>query len=110
MEILTACHAVPALAHPFQYKFGNEELDGLIAYLTGLGMQSLEVYHSSNNAYESMRLKELAVKYGLLPTGGSDFHGTNKPDIDIGTGRGGLRISALLLEDLRRLYQSNSGK
>ncbi|RGY96733.1 PHP domain-containing protein [Clostridium sp. AM58-1XD] len=110
MELLTACHAVPALAHPLQYKFGNDELDGLIAYLTGLGMQALEVYHSSNSAYESMRLKELAVKYGLLPTGGSDFHGANKPDIDIGFGRGGLRISSLLLEDIRQLYQSNSGR
>ncbi len=45
----------------------------------------------------------LAKELGLLPTGGSDFHGANKPDISIGTGRGGLRVSSLLLDDIDRL-------
>lgn len=107
MKILTSCHAFSALAHPFQYKFGKEELDGLVDLLSGLGMEGLEVYHSSNTPYQSMCLRELALKHNLLSTGGSDFHGTNKPDIDIGTGRGGLRVSSLLLEDIRARYQSN---
>lgn len=104
MEILTSSKAFPALAHPLQYKFSKEELTELIAYLKGLGMEGLEVYHSSNSAYDSMRLRELALKYHLLSTGGSDFHGTNKPDIDIGSGKGGMRISALLLEDIRKRH------
>ena len=44
----------------------------------------------------------LAKDYGLLPTGGSDFHGANKPDIQIGVGRGGLRLSHYLLEDIQK--------
>lgn len=70
--------------------------------MADLGMKGLEVYHSSNNKLESMKLQEMAVRHHLLPTGGSDFHGGNKPDISIGTGRGGLRVSSLLLEDIKR--------
>ena len=66
-------------------------------------MQGLDVYHSSHNQHESGKLQVLAKELGLLPTGGSDFHGANKPDISIGTGRGGLRVSSLLLDDIDRL-------
>ena len=85
-----------ALAHPFQYKFGDKKTEELIAHMADLGMKGLEVYHSSNNKLESMKLQEMAVRHHLLPTGGSDFHG------GIGTGRGGLRVSSLLLEDIKR--------
>ena len=94
--------AFVALAHPFQYKFGDKKTEELIAHMADLGMKGLEVYHSSNNKLESMKLQEMAVRHHLLPTGGSDFHGGNKPDISIGTGRGGLRVSSLLLEDIKR--------
>ena len=70
-------------------------------------MEGLEVYHSSNNQYESGRLKDMAREYGLLPTGGSDFHGSNKPDIAIGRGRGGLRVSSLLLDDIEQLWEQS---
>lgn len=104
MEILKQAHAFPALAHPVLYKLGWKETDRLISYLKDLGLLGVEVYHSSNNQYESGRLREFARKHGLLPTGGSDFHGSNKPDIDIGRGRGGLRVSSLLLDDLKKSW------
>lgn len=105
MKVLTDNHAFPALAHPVQYKLEWEALDTLIASLTKLGLMGLEVYHSSQSPAQSRTLRSIARKYSLLPTGGSDFHGSNKPDISIGTGRGGLHISHLLLEDIeKRLY------
>ena len=52
-----------------------------------------------------MRLREMCLRFRLLPTGGSDFHGSNKPDISIGSGRGGLRISRLLLDDIKDVYK-----
>ena len=97
VKTLISNGAFVALAHPFQYKFGDKKTEELIAHMKGL-----EVYHSSNNKLESMKLQEMAVRHHLLPTGGSDFHGGNKPDISIGTGRGGLRVSSLLLEDIKR--------
>ncbi|MDO5349330.1 MAG: PHP domain-containing protein [Lachnospiraceae bacterium] len=102
MKILTDNHAFPSLAHIMQYKLGWEENEKLIAYLKDLGLQGLEVYHSSHNAGQIPRLQQLAKDYGLLPTGGSDFHGANKPDIQIGTGRDGLRLSHYLLEDIKK--------
>lgn len=102
VKTLISNGAFVALAHPFQYKFGDKKTEELIAHMADLGMKGLEVYHSSNNKLESMKLQEMAVRHHLLPTGGSDFHGGNKPDISIGTGRGGLRVSFLLLEDIKR--------
>ncbi len=102
VKTLISNGAFVALAHPFQYKFGDKKTEELIAHMADLGMKGLEVYHSSNNKLESMKLQEMAVRHHLLPPGGSDFHGGNKPDISIGTGRGGLRVSSLLLEDIKR--------
>ena len=101
MEALLDSHAFVALAHPFQYRLGDRGTQELIAYLAGLGMKGLEVYHSSHNRLESAKLQEMAARHHLLSTGGSDFHGSNKPDISIGTGRGGLRVSSLLLDAIK---------
>jgi predicted metal-dependent phosphoesterase TrpH len=103
---LLSCNAFVALAHPFLYKLGDKAAFQLISYLAGLGMQGLEVYHSSNNQLESMKLQKMAADCHLLPTGGSDFHGANKPDISIGTGRGGLKVSSLLLDAIKE-YRKN---
>ena len=46
-------------------------------------------------------LEQLAAEYGLLMTGGSDFHGENKKDIALGDGRGGLNVPYSFLEQLR---------
>lgn len=75
VKTLISNGAFVALAHPFQYKFGDKKTEELIAYMTDLGMKGLEVYHSSNNKLESMKLREMASRHHLLPTGGSDFHG-----------------------------------
>lgn len=108
LSLILEAGGFAALAHPLQYGFSNQELEELTGYLSGLGMKGLEVYHSSNNSYESRKLKELAVRHHLLPTGGSDFHGDNKPDIRIGCGRGNLRVSSLLLDDILRSREQAS--
>lgn len=98
------------MAHPFLYKLGDKQTKALITRLAEAGMQGLEVYHSSNYPLESRKLQKMAAGLKLLPTGGSDFHGSCKPDISIGTGRGGLRVSELLLEDIRRCVCPKSQK
>lgn len=104
MELLRTSHAFPVLAHPLQYKLNRPDLLHLIQELKDLGLMGLECFHSSNNGYESSVLCGIARQYHLLPTGGSDFHGANKPDIYIGKGRGGLRVSKLLLDDIKQQY------
>lgn len=101
MELMTACHIWPCLAHPMQYHLGYSQVEELALYLKGLGLRGLEVYHSSHNQSQSAKLQVIAKKLGLLPSGGSDFHGANKPDIELGKGRGGLRVSYSLLKDIK---------
>lgn len=101
MEALKQAGAFSVLAHPCLYKLGWEACEELILHLKELGLGGLECYHSSNNQNESAKLRKLATKYGLCPTGGSDFHGAAKPDIALGYGRGNLRVSALFLDDIK---------
>ncbi len=104
MELMTACHVWPCLAHPMQYHMGYQQIRELAVYLKGLGLRGMEVYHSSHNQGQSGKLQVITKELGLLPSGGSDFHGTNKPDVEIGRGRGGLRVSYALLKDIKEDY------
>ena len=57
------------------------------------GLNAIEAYHSDHGPRETQLYLELAGRYGLLVTGGSDFHGEVKPGVSLGTGYGGnLRI------------------
>lgn len=98
LSILLKNGAFVSLAHPYLYKLGDKDICELAAYLKSLGMEGIEAYHSSHNPCQAKKLMALAGELGLLPTGGSDFHGANKPDISIGTGRGGLRVPMEFLE------------
>lgn len=102
VRLIRAAGGFAAVAHPLQYKLGWKETERMIARLKEYGLGGVEVYYSSHHAGESQNLKAICRSLGLLPTGGSDFHGANKPDIHIGTGRGGLRVSELLLRDIRQ--------
>lgn len=84
---------VAVLAHP-KYVHGGDlkGVEELIASLAANGLDGLEVFYSSHNKKEVKLFKELADKYNLIATGGSDFHGVSKPDIEIGTGMGNLKV------------------
>lgn len=98
---ITAAGSFPILAHPCQYKLGWNGIEKLILYLKPLGLRGLECFHSSNNSEESRKLYNLARKHNLAVTGGSDFHGAAKPDIELGSGRGNLRVPASYLDELK---------
>jgi len=72
------------LAHPLQYKFSFSETEKMAALAKTHGCVGIEVYYTGYGESEIAFLLSLAEKYGLSPTGGSDFHGDNKPDISIG--------------------------
>lgn len=92
-----------SLAHPYRYRFSEEEIENLVDEMTRLGMNGLEVYYSTHSAEETAKLQKLAKKNGLLYTGGSDFHGLNKPYIQIGKGLGGLQVPKAVLDDLDKV-------
>lgn len=76
---------LPVLAHPYQYELGDAGLRTLIETAMDYGIIGLECVYSKYDAAQTGALLALAAEYGLLPTGGSDFHGASKPNISIGT-------------------------
>lgn len=80
------------LAHPLLYRLGEEPLNLLVKTLTGCGLDGIEAIYSTNRFSDEADMRQFARRYGLAITGGSDFHGSNKPSIDLGCGKGNLRI------------------
>lgn len=98
VEAILQANGVPILAHPMLYELPEEELEQLVSRLKGHGLQGIETIYSTYSPLEEQKVRDLAVKYQLKITGGSDFHGEVKPDISIGVGRGNLVIPDELLE------------
>ena len=89
------------LAHPF-LNLDEARLRVFLPQAVEAGLLAMEVYYPKFSEEQTARAKLLAAEYGLLPSGGSDFHGANKPDIQLGTGRNNLCISRNVLENLAR--------
>lgn len=101
-KLIKKCGGVSVLAHPLQYGFDKANLDKLVKTAHDAGFSGMEIYYSGYTQKDIEKLFDLAEKYTLLPTGGSDFHGDNKPGINIGTGNGKLAVPAYFLIMLAR--------
>ena len=95
---------IPVAAHPIRLGFRKaEDEEAAIAEMRDAGLEGLEVFHSDHSAQDSARYLTFAKKYGLAVTGGSDFHGSAKPHVSLGSGiNGNVRVSKRLLDDLRK--------
>lgn len=92
------CAAV--LAHPF-LNLDEKELRVFLKDAVAAGLDAMEVYYSRYDGATTALAERIAGEYGILASGGSDFHGTAKPDIALGTGEGDLRIPVSVLEKLK---------
>lgn len=101
IRLLKEAGAVVSLAHPRLLHASFDELDRLLQEIVPCGLDAIEAYHSEHNAGDVRECVELAQRYGLLLTGGSDYHGLTKPKIAVGTGKGGLRVSVRLYQQLQ---------
>ncbi len=102
IHLIRSAGGIPVLAHPLLYHLDDQELRALLTRLCGYGLLGIETLYSNHEQADEDYIRRLAKEFGLLITGGSDFHGTPKPSIHIGVGRGNLRIPYTLLEELRR--------
>jgi predicted metal-dependent phosphoesterase TrpH len=91
---------LPVLAHPLRMKLAPDALRGLVGELAGLGVVGLEAYYSRHTASEREELMALAAAHGMMVTGGSDYHGTFKPDLRVGVGPGDLDVPGSVLAAL----------
>ena len=87
-----AVGGVAVLGHPVTLNLKAEELDAFIGSLAAQGLAGMECYYSEHSAEQSAEYLAIAKKYGLVPTGGSDYHGKPGCRLEIGTGFGGLNM------------------
>jgi len=100
IEIIHDAGGIPVLAHPILLNFDKNETIDLFALLKDMGLKGIEVYYPENPPDMTAFYIELAQRYGLLKTGGTDFHGSLKPDIQMGSGRGDFYVPYEVYEKL----------
>jgi len=100
IALIRAAGGVAVLAHPFTLDYSNAELRRLLAHMVEVGLGGLEVYYSEYTAEQHHHYVALAREYGLVMTGGSDYHGSLNPDIALGRGFGNLKVPDELIAPL----------
>jgi predicted metal-dependent phosphoesterase TrpH len=109
LKIIREAGGVPVLAHPALLNIENEqELDALLKNLIKIGLAGIEVYYPGHSPLQIRQYTALARKYGLLMTGGTDFHGSITPKIKMGSGKGDLFVPYTLYEDLMNANRRSS--
>jgi 3',5'-nucleoside bisphosphate phosphatase len=97
IAMIREAKGVPVLAHPFTLGLASAEtLRPRLAELKGLGLAGLECYYPEHSSGQQALYLSLARELGLLITGGSDFHGANKPDVHLGR----INCQSLLVYEL----------
>ncbi|OGR27254.1 MAG: phosphoesterase [Desulfobacca sp. RBG_16_60_12] len=110
LTMIKEAKGIPVLAHPFTLGLGSAyALKNLVMELKAQGLAGLEVFYSEHTPEQQARYLKLALELDLLITGGSDYHGLNKPEITLGSMPCQDRLTYNLVEALkawrRREYQ-----
>lgn len=93
---------VAFFAHPVLCHMNFDRLKRFIRDLKDCGLTGIEAIYSANSSGDERNLKQIAKDYNLLISGGSDYHGENKPYIKLGVGRGNLRIPNEILDHIKK--------
>lgn len=101
IQWIKAAKGLPVLAHPTWVKATEGTLTDLVRRLKADGLAGVEVHYSTHTPRQTREYLALAKQLDLLVTGGSDFHGITKPDIEVGIGKGSLHVPDSLLDKLK---------
>ncbi|MBP3305769.1 MAG: PHP domain-containing protein [Oscillospiraceae bacterium] len=104
IEFIRSIHAVPVLAHPF-LNLNEEALRVFLRQAKAYGLGGMETVYSLYDRGTAETAASVAREFGLRQSGGSDFHGANKPDISLGSGRGNLAVPLRFLGELKKEIQ-----
>jgi len=102
IELLRSIHAVPVLAHSFLNLKTEEELRIFLKQAIPHGLAAMETMYASYTPETEAAARRIAVEFGLLESGGSDFHGDTKPHIQLGTGKGTLAVPFDFVRNLKK--------
>lgn len=105
VRLILRYDGIPILAHPLSYHMEWYELDDLILSLKRSGLMGIEAYYPTHTQYDTMQISEVAARYGLLLSGGSDFHGERKKNLELGTGYGNLFVPQSALLEMKKVLK-----
>ena len=101
IDQIRSAGGIPILAHPILYGLGKDAMDELVRTLKDAGIAGIEALYGTYTAQDERYIKSLAQKYDLLISGGSDFHGKNKPHIELGSGTGRMLVPYEVVKRLK---------
>ncbi|UCE27736.1 MAG: PHP domain-containing protein [Candidatus Coatesbacteria bacterium] len=102
IDLIRNAGGVAVFAHPGIYGWGEPgDLRRTVAEFAEMGIVGLEAYYSEHMPEDERSILALADEFGLVVTGGTDFHGTAKPEFELGRGTGNLAVPYELLEALK---------
>lgn len=110
LRLINESGGLAVLAHPLLYKLSERRLEMIIGELVKGGLAGIEAYYSTHSLSDINYVKQVAQKYKLRLSGGSDFHGANKPKLDLGTGYGNLSVPYDILEGLKKEHDIRNSK
>lgn len=100
--LIKSSGGIPVLAHLMLYKkLDSSQKEALIRELKEAGLIGIETYYNTYTPVEQEYVAGLAKQWGLIETGGTDFHGQNKPHISLFTGQGEMEVPQKVLENLK---------
>jgi len=102
MRVISASGGLPVLAHPHSLNENDaNRLETFVRDLQNHGLKGIEVYYSAHSAEQTELYLNLATRLSLAVTGGTDFHGSNRPGIELGRLPCGKLLPYSLLENLK---------
>ncbi len=107
--LINQAGGIASVAHPKQMKLAPDTLEKEIGKLVDQGLGAIEVYNSCQRPYENAIYQRIAKRFNLVETGGSDFHGANKPDVDLGFLGENVNLGYSMVESLRERIAKRSG-
>ena len=105
IRFLRKIYAVPVIAHPY-LSMSADEVESFMIVAKEAGLIGMETQYSLYDQTTEELAKKIATKYGMKESGGSDFHGSNKPTIMLGSGKGNLKIPYKVYKELLKEYET----
>jgi len=101
IRMIVEAGGLPSLAHPIRLSDRRPVVEKAVAQMCDMGLKAIEACHSDHGPDDPAFFLKLAGRHGLAITGGSDFHGANKPGLALGTGYGNVAVPRTVLDSLR---------
>ncbi|MFH0811974.1 MAG: PHP domain-containing protein [Pseudomonadota bacterium] len=103
IHLIKNAGGIAILAHPFTTEeIKDNEMEQFILHFKRLGIEGVEVFYPIHTPQQTFTLRAITEKYGLLMTGGSDFHGEQKPTMFLGRGFGNMYVHYELIENMKK--------